>query len=536
MEAFLFSCNFFYITHKKDKSNVCVADVITHLQIETLQAVQENQFTYALKSRKEGISTIYAAWNLRHIWLIENFESLILSLDDTSAKYIKSIYQYIHNHIPPEIRGNATHNKQEMMFDTGGYLRSMTASTDAARGSTPRSIHASEFAHYADIKRTLEAAFQAGTDDAEVLLETTAKSMNLAYDMWNNEDNGYKKVFITWINSPNCKQETCVGRPPVELLDAQQLHGFSDQHLNWATDRYHQRCGSDWDSFCQEYPMRAEDAFIASGARYFTGIVFPGVKFNENKDIGYREYKPPELYRRYVMGVDTATGAPKGDYSAFAILDCHDPLDPQIVATFYQRFSTPVFAEQVHRFLSRYHDPLAVIELNGPGQDIQWRLRERGYTRLYRRRIEDKATNRLIEKLGWQTTESSRFMIFSQLLAHAKGGRWGGSELKKLKIIDERLQYEVNSVIYNDRGKIEHAPGKHDDLVIAVGLAIQGIAQSWEDEPIVARYRPRTMREGLAFEAQTGLLMDEVGRDFFDDYDPGVEADEEVATVTPGQF
>lgn len=541
VEAFLFTCNFLYITHKQDKRLVCLADVITSLQLEAIQAWSEHRWVYILKSRKEGISTIYAAWNFRHIWLIENFESLLLSLDNPSAAYLKSIYQFFHDHVPPELQGTTVkENKYEIKYDTGGWLRSMTASTDAARGSTPRSIHASEFAQYTNIRRILEAALQAGTDDCEVVHESTAKGMNEAYDMWVNPDNGIEKVFITWINSPNCRQDTCKGRPPQELLDAQKKYKFSDQHLNWATDRYHQRCGSNWDSFCQEYPMCPEDAFIASGARYFTGIVFPDARFDEKKDQGYREYEPPEQWSRYVAGVDSASGSPTGDFSTLAILNIDNPLAPRLAAAYYQRIAVPYFAKDLMKWLSRYHDPLAVVEINGPGSDVLWRLREAGYTNFFRRRVVDKVENIIMEKLGWHTSDTqggggTRSILFSKLLAHARGGMWAGQQIAKFDFRDERLQFEVNSVIYTDSGKVEHSPGKHDDLVIATGLALQGIDQAWEEERHPgARYRPETIREVLEFEAQTGLIFKDLSPSFFDSYEPRKEDEEEVFPIPSG--
>lgn len=536
MEAFLFFINFVQIPHKADRRYVYLADVITHLQLEVLEAVTENQYTYVLKSRKEGISSGYAAWNYRHIAFVENFESLILSLDNISTMYIKSMYQSIHDRLPEEIRPETITptNRHEMSFDTGGWLRSMTAATDAGRGSTPRSIHASEFAQYTDIKRTLEAAFQAGTDDVEVILESTAKGMNEAYNMWIKEGNGYKKVFITWMDSPNCMQETCVSTPPKELLDAQEKHGFSQQHLNWATDRYNLRCGSSWDTFCQEYPMVAEDAFIASGTRFFTGISFPGVEFDDKVDVGYVEYEEPKKFQRYVLGADVASGSPVGDFSAFCIINCQDRQNPRIVATYYKRVPTPEFADILHKYLSRYHDPLAVIEINGPGTDIMHRLRERGYANMFRRMTVDKVEGTLTEKLGWLTSESSRYMIFSKMLAHMRGGHWAGLELGKMKAVCKRLMYEINSVIYNNVGKIEHAPSKHDDLVIATGLALQGMDQAYEDQPVIRRNRPNGIREILEFEAETGLMLENLAFDYFDDFDPTHTASEENFPSTPG--
>ena len=45
----------------------------------------------------------------------------------------------------------------------------------------------------------------------------------------------------------------------------------------------------------------------------------------------------PRQARAYVMGIDTASGAQGGDYSAWVVLDVTDVNRPAIVSTFYQR-------------------------------------------------------------------------------------------------------------------------------------------------------------------------------------------------------
>ncbi|MCJ8300049.1 MAG: hypothetical protein MJK13_14090, partial [Pseudomonadales bacterium] len=72
--------------------------------MQTIRSIATHGWTYVLKSRKEGISTIYAAWNFRHLWLVKNFATLVLSLDDDSCKTIKGIYQYFQDNLPEELK------------------------------------------------------------------------------------------------------------------------------------------------------------------------------------------------------------------------------------------------------------------------------------------------------------------------------------------------------------------------------------------------------------------------------------------------
>ena len=50
-----------------------------------------------------------------------------------------------------------------------------------------------------------------------------------------------------------------------------------------------------------------------------------------------------------------------------------------------------------------------------------------------------------------------------------------------------RFSAEANRLQYNNRGKVEAAPGQHDDMVVATGLALMGLDQVDDVEEEVKR-------------------------------------------------
>ena len=76
---------------------------------------------------------------------------------------------------------------------------------------------------------------------------------------------------------------------------------------------------------------------------------------------------------------------------------------------------------------------------------------------------------------------------------------------------------EMNTFVYNDKGKPEADSGKHDDLVFATGLALVGIDQADDFEEEVQREAmPRTTREILEWECQTGKFFNKSRDQFWD--------------------
>ena len=76
---------------------------------------------------------------------------------------------------------------------------------------------------------------------------------------------------------------------------------------------------------------------------------------------------------------------------------------------------------------------------------------------------------------------------------------------------------EMNTFVYNERGKPEADKGKHDDLVFAAGLALIGIDQADDfEEEIQMERMPKGKREILDWERRTGKMFNKNKNEFWD--------------------
>ena len=74
----------------------------------------------------------------------------------------------------------------------------------------------------------------------------------------------------------------------------------------------------------------------------------------------------------------------------------------------------------------------------------------------------------------------------------------------KMEIIDERMKTEMNSFVYDEKGKPVASTGKHDDMIFAHGLSLIGMDQIEYVRDDVQRRAPTTMQELALYEMSTG--------------------------------
>ena len=251
----------------------------------------------------------------------------------------------------------------------------------------------------------------------------------------------------------------------------------------------------------QEYPASAEQAFITSGEKFFD-MLFPHAQAHS----GYKCYREPSKHRVYSMGVDTASGSPSGDFSAFAVMDVTDKKNVEVVSTYYQRTPPHAFAERVLKEANKY-GCLVVVESNSYGLSILEYLVKKQFAYIFKRTQYDKMAERWVEKIGFNTNSSTRPVMLSRL--HEFVAK------QMLPINDERMKTEMNTFVYNDKGKPEAMAKKHDDMVFAHALALMGLDQI---EPI-AQDRQRApeftnVRDILRYEMESGRLYDGGTRDY----------------------
>ena len=490
------ACDFRYFAQRYlkiiDKRSRVVPFVMNDAQERFWSTVEENPWTYILKARQLGMTTAVAARNFWRVLFTPNHRVAVLAHRGDSAEAIFEVYKNFYANLPGFLKFKTEKsNVRELKLFHGGLIKVDTANSEGLRGTTYQALHCSEFAFWNDPEKTIAGAFQVLGPDAEVVLETTANGVNDAHKIWHAE-NGYEKLFIPWTQDPNyiSKEKPKYIHPKLKELGLK--HELGNGRVWWAQETLETKCAGNWHTFLQEYPLTAQMAFITSGERFFTRI-YPHVQVAT----GYKEFKPHSKYRVYTLGADVASGAPSGDYSAFVVLDVTDKDKPVVCSSFYQRMAPHQFAEKVLEEAKKYN-ALVVVESNTYGLSILEYLVKKEWAFVFRRTAFDKVGNRWVDKMGFSTNVNTRPVMLSRLHEYV--------EMEKMAVVDPRMQFEMNTFIFNDNGKPEAQKNKHDDMIFAHALGLMGLDQIEYVREEIVQEKPRNLHEMLQFELNTGKL------------------------------
>ncbi|MCP4894495.1 MAG: hypothetical protein GY911_11870 [Actinomycetales bacterium] len=467
-------------------------------QLDVIERLELNPWLYILKARQIGYTTIMAARLFHRCLFNPNHRVAVTAQDEEAARAIFEKYSTFYDHLPDFLKFPlTTKTTTEMAFFHGGYIRAATADSNKWHGSTYHDIHATEFSRYRDVEKFVKAVFQTAGPNASIVLETTANGHNEAKKLWDQEDDGFEKHFVPWTAH---KQYSLRVKPKglritKEIKAYAKEHGLTRGQMFWAQKTLNGKCFKKWRTFKEQYPNTAEEAFVSSGDRVFPDrIYFSGAQARPGL---HRYVEKPVAYHIYTIGCDTASGAVDGDYSAFHVLDVTNKDLPRTVSAYYSRskpydFSVAALAEAKH------WGALAVIEDNSYGAAVAEHFVQQGYAHLYRRVKHDKIEDRWLSIVGFQTNVKTRPILIRRL--------YEAIVENKLTVIDETLQGEINSFVYDLKSKPVADTGHHDDMIIATALALAGMDQIDVLVSEVEAQRPTNIREMLEFELAMGKI------------------------------
>lgn len=165
---------------------------------------------------------------------------------------------------------------------------------------------------------------------------------------------------------------------------------------------------------------------------------------------------------RYVVAVDASSG--KGeDWTALQVLDVEE-FDQ--VAEMQVKIPPEQAAEVAYRLGRIYNDALVVCEITGGwGFAVDQKLRrELKYKNPYTRHVLDRIAKRFTDKAGFDTTKKTRPLILAALEEATRE--------RELGMFSLRTVSEMGSFVIDDAGKPEARSGAHDDLVLALAMAV----------------------------------------------------------------
>lgn len=454
---------------------------------------------FVLKGRQMGFTTVITAIQLCLCLLRRHFSGFTVA---DNQKNVEAIFgdkaKAMYESLPAILRSPTKYNnKQELHFERlMSTLRVGTAGENMGRSRTLHFVHYSEVAFYKVGLDSLQRSIgEALTADAIVVYETTANGYNSAKELW---DSGacVNLFYPWWLNG----EYRLGGALEWSLYDGwltERLHyllreGVPESACRWYAGKYLRYL--DKASIRQEYPISAGEAFIASGECVFDRDALLAAYENAKPPVARGGYTyalacegdgermtdirwvddptgpieivewPHEekgrgftLQNTYVVGADSAGQG--DDWFAIKVVDVRSG---RTVATYHRRnVSEDEFAGALYCLGHAYFDAVVAVEVNFSYAPVRW-LERWGYARIYRRDAPD-SVGATSGKLGFLTSSVTRPLVVAGLVRLMR--EYPTVDSHKATVL------ELMSFVRGADGRAEASSGKHDDLVMALGIA-----------------------------------------------------------------
>lgn len=214
-----------------------------------------------------------------------------------------------------------------------------------------------------------------------------------------------------------------------------------------------------------------------------------GVEFRAHAEGIWRiwELPPPKLLNTpypvvlSVIGADVAEGI-GADYSVAVVRDAKDR---GLKAALRTHMDTDEFAHELIKAGRFYHNARILCERNGPGFAVNADL-VKAYGNVYYEQAVDKIGAPVTKRFGWNTNARTKELMLTQLREEIRSGA--------VALRDKRLIEECKTFVVDEDGKVHADSGYHDDMVMAMAVAGQGI------QLMGAQRQPRRPRPAMQLE------------------------------------
>lgn len=380
----------------------------------------------------------------------------------------------------------------------------------SGHGGVNRHLHLSEYAFWRDAEMQMTRLAPSVPDDPSttIIIESTANGVGGPFhDVWEQArqsgDTTFALFFAWWEHPEYCAPlnvsvrefQQSISREEKALI---QNYGLTFEQINWRRSCIHDplKCNGSVDRFHQEYPSTAEEAFLTSGRPRFDMISvgaqpsreaaivgeLESIPVGTEKRVMFREsqsgrlmiWRKPQVGIDYVIGADAAEGidpgAKKGksdpDYSVACVMSA----EGQQVAVLRERLEPPAFADYIAALGRYYNNAFIIPEATGVGVALVGELRRLYPTEWIYNRLPDPTdrSRARLEELGYKTGENSKLTLVSRLDSALLTG--------DIIVHDPWTLGELRTFVHQPDGGLGASQGKHDDCVIALALAVIGIA------------------------------------------------------------
>lgn len=173
-------------------------------------------------------------------------------------------------------------------------------------------------------------------------------------------------------------------------------------------------------------------------------------------------WKEPVVGHKYIMGVDVSRGDSE-DYTSFQIIDFDER---EQVAEYLGKVPPDIAAEIAYKWGILYDAFIVVDITGGMGVSTSRKLQEMNYKNLYIDGVNYanvwEFNAKAMEKIPGINFNSKRVQIISSFEEALRHG---------FKVYSPRLHSELSTFVYIN-GRPDHMKGHHDDLIMAISMAL----------------------------------------------------------------
>lgn len=474
-----------------------------------------------LKARQMGFSTLTEAILFKEVVTRHNVTAGIITHESKATNNLFTMSKLYYDNLPDPMKPKTVaRNAQELIFNTkentglNSKISCMTAGDGAGRSGTYNFLHLSELAFWpGDKKEAYISLMQTvpNNENSMVIIESTANGYEFYKELWDkavSNESDFIPFFVGW----NELQEYQMPYTGFELTDEekrlQEIYGVTLEQLEWRRWCIRNNCGGDIEVFHQEYPISPEEAFLNTGSCVFdtqiihnriqelkrplrtgyftydyddtlpafgsrnqiTGQLYiknkiSNIKWVEDKKGYIKIYEVPNSPEivNYAIGGDTAGNGT--DYFTAHVINSKTFKQ---CAVFKKQLDPDLYVKQIYCLGMYYNKALVGIENNFDKYPIR-ELDRLGYPNQYVRENEEKISHKTMREFGFRTDAKTRPSIISNLIQFVRDN---SEQINDLDTLKEMLQF-----IYNENGRPEAQEGAHDDLVMALAIALRIVEQ-----------------------------------------------------------
>ncbi len=482
-----------------------------------------------LKGRQQGVTTELRILQLFWMFMHRGLLAAYVIHEDKARELYRQHVNVHYDGLPRAYKKpRKLENRAMCRLSNDSILMYLVAGTRERQSGMGRSgsynfLFADEVAEWGtpdDIKQ-FEATMSLHYPYRLYLWASTAKGFNHFADMCSVAQSSPTQRFIF---SPWCMNElltlpesdpafAAYGIAPATRSEARKIHVVQDSHgvevtrgqLAWYRWYLAEKCHGDRNIMDQEFPWSPDDAFVASGSKYFSNSILTDAT-RRVRSIPYKAYRfelsdlweETEIHPAtpntcdlkiweeatpdgvYVIGCDPAYGSSgDADRSVVSVWRCFADRCYQVAEYVTNKIATCACAWVLAYLAGYYRGALVMLEVTGPGQDVQFELR------------------RLRSMMAQKSGEWPKLLETMRLYIYRRADSLGGStgyiglkmthEIRWLSIGGLKTSFEIRQAVVNSSGLLEEMrnvivkdgnldvrPHAKDDRVCAAGHAVYG--------------------------------------------------------------